>query len=99
MSEQITEEEVRRIADLARLGLSDEEVAKATHDLQGVLQYFSKIQEVDTTDVPAAADASGLHNVAREDVANEETLATHEELLAAVPETKDGQVKVKAVFS
>ncbi len=98
MSKQISEEEVRRIAALARLGLTDEEVTKAAADLQSVLQHFSQLQDIDTTDVPMAADASGLKNVMRKDEAKPEALAKHEVMLEAAPETKDGQVKAKAVF-
>ena len=96
--QQITEEEVRRIAQLARLGLSDDEVARATQDLQGVLDHFSTIQAIDTEGVPMASDASGLKNVAREDEAAAEALAAHAEVLERAPERKDGQLKVKAIF-
>ena len=98
MSEQISEDDVRRIAALARLGLDDAEVARATKDLQGILQHFSQIQDIDTTDVPMAADASGLKNVVRSDEAHPEVLTKHATLVDAAPDTKDGHVKAKAVF-
>lgn len=96
--QQITEEEVRRIAALARLGLTDDEVMQATSDLQGVLGHFSKIQAIDTAGVPMASDVSALHNVARADAVEDEALATHDELLALAPETRDRQLRVPAVF-
>ena len=86
------------MAALARLGVTDEEAKTAAKDLQGILDHFSKIQAIDTTDVPMANDASGLENVSRKDVAEADVLCAGEDLLAAVPETKDGQIKVKAVF-
>lgn len=95
---KITKEDVARIADLARMRLGDEELAAATENLAGVLNHFAAIQDIDTTGVPMADDVSGLQNVMREDVAEIESLATHKELLEAAPETKDDQVKVKAVF-
>lgn len=98
MVQQITAEEVRRIAGLARLGLTDDEVARATADLQAILDNFAEIQNIDTEGVPVAADASGLHNVVREDVAVPEVLATHQQLLDNAPDTQLGQIKVKSVF-
>lgn len=94
----ITAEEVASIAKLARLALTDEEIAAATADLANVLDHFAAIQEIDTTGVPTADDASGLVNKTRQDVAAKEALASHDDLLAAAPDTQDGHIKVKAVF-
>ena len=95
---KISEEEVQRIAKLARLGVTDEEVTAATHDLGNVLENFAQIQSIETKDVPMATDTSGLTNITREDEAAAEVLASHEELLERAPDTKDRQLKVKAVF-
>lgn len=94
----ISQDEVKRIAALARLGLSDEEVQAATNDLSSILGHFSTIQAVDTKGVPTADDASGLRNVMREDTAVKEHLCSTESLLAAAPEIQNSQVKVHAVF-
>jgi len=98
MSKQISEGEVRRIAALARLGVTDEEVTKATASLQSILQYFSKIQAIDTEGVPTADDSSGLKNVTREDKAAIEVLAAHKTLVEAAPKTLRGHIKAKSVF-
>lgn len=98
MVQQITEAEVRRIAELARLGLTDDEVVKAAADLQAILDNFSEIQAIDTTGVPVAADASHLQNVTREDIAAPEVLASHQALLDQAPERSGRQLKVPAVF-
>jgi len=98
MSNIISKEEVERIAKLARLGVTDEEVQKASEDLGNVLEHFSEIQKIDTKGVPTADDMTGTNNVTRDDKADAECLCPTEDLLKAVPETKDGQIKVKAVF-
>jgi aspartyl-tRNA(Asn)/glutamyl-tRNA(Gln) amidotransferase subunit C len=48
---KITEEEVRYVAELANLQLTEEEVAKFTHDLDEILVHMDKLSEIDTSDV------------------------------------------------
>ena len=48
---KITEKEVRYVADLANLSLSDAEVGKLRADLDGILDHFDKLNEADTTGV------------------------------------------------
>lgn len=95
----ITPEEVKKIAGLARLKLSDEEVARAASDLSGVLSHFSAIQDIDTASVPPAEDNSGLKNVSRKDEAKPEILGSVEDIMKNVPRVQDGYVQVAGVFS
>ncbi|MDA1169191.1 MAG: Asp-tRNA(Asn)/Glu-tRNA(Gln) amidotransferase subunit GatC [bacterium] len=94
----ISKEEVKKIADLARLHLSDKETTGYSLDISGVLENFETIRSLDTTSVVALEAASGLQNVTREDVVRENILGTPEELLKKT-KTKDGYVVVKAVFT
>src|SRR5688572_11532457 len=94
----VTPEEVRKVAQLGRLGLSDEEVTRATQQLSGILDHFSQIQKIDTTGVPTSDDVTGLKNVTRADQVKPEDLCATAELLQRAPEAKAGQFKVKAVF-
>jgi aspartyl-tRNA(Asn)/glutamyl-tRNA(Gln) amidotransferase subunit C len=48
---RITEEEVRRVAELATLALTEDEIARMARDLSGVLTHVDKLNELDTTDV------------------------------------------------
>ena len=48
---KITEEQVRYVATLARLTLSDAEVKKFQHDLDGILEHFAALNEIDTAGV------------------------------------------------
>mgnify|MGYP002625366031 CR=1 FL=1 len=101
MSQQVDKsspKDVRRVATLARLGLTEEEVTKAAKDLGNVLEYFSRIQTINTKGVPTSDDITGSKNVTRADEANPELLCSTESLLGAVPETQDNQIKVKSVF-
>lgn len=55
MSTPLTDEDVKRIAGLARLDLSPAEVEMFTRQLADILAYADEIQQVDTTDVPATS--------------------------------------------
>ncbi|MGI6656797.1 MAG: Asp-tRNA(Asn)/Glu-tRNA(Gln) amidotransferase subunit GatC [Desulfobulbus sp.] len=63
----ITPQEVRHVADLARLELSDEEVERMTAQLDPILGYMAKLNELETTDVAATTHPHPLVNAFRED--------------------------------
>ena len=52
---KITEQEVRRVAELANLALSDSEISRMAHDLDGILTHIDKLNELDTTGVEPMA--------------------------------------------
>ena len=52
---RITEKEVRYVAELANLRLSESEVAQLRADLDGILEHMDKLKEIDTTDVEPMA--------------------------------------------
>lgn len=98
MSAQVTPAEVKKVAQLGRLGLTDEEIQRATAQLSGILDHFSAIQKIKTKNIPTSDDVTGLKNVTRADEAKPEELCLTDELLQAAPEIKNRQFKVKAVF-
>ncbi|PIZ76713.1 Asp-tRNA(Asn)/Glu-tRNA(Gln) amidotransferase GatCAB subunit C [Candidatus Peregrinibacteria bacterium CG_4_10_14_0_2_um_filter_38_24] len=90
----LTEEQVRHVAKLARLKLTDEEVKKFAGQLSGVLEYVDILKEVDTEGVEITSQVTGLKNVMRKDEVVAST-ATREELLACSElEVDSNQVKV-----
>jgi aspartyl-tRNA(Asn)/glutamyl-tRNA(Gln) amidotransferase subunit C len=48
---KLTEKEVRHVAELANLALSEDEIARMTHDLDGILTHIDKLNELDTSNV------------------------------------------------
>lgn len=64
---KLTEQNVRHIATLARLGLTDEEVTLFSTQLTRVLDYVDILSEVDTADTPVTSQVTGLENVTRPD--------------------------------
>ena len=52
---KITENEVRYVADLANLRLTDAEVSRLRADLDGILEHMDKLKEIDTSNVEPMA--------------------------------------------
>lgn len=67
----ISEEEVRHVASLARLGLTEDEVKKMSGQLDAILESIDQIGELDLEDVPPTANALNLTNVLRPDEPHE----------------------------
>jgi aspartyl-tRNA(Asn)/glutamyl-tRNA(Gln) amidotransferase subunit C len=64
----LTPDQVRHIAKLARLRLSDAEVEKFATEMTSILKYIDMLKEVDTNGVEPTAQVTGLHNAFRDDV-------------------------------
>ena len=82
---KLTPEQVRHIAKLARLNLSDAEVEKHTTELTSILGYIDMLREVDTKDVEATAQVTGTSNALRDDVVYQSPIADPDALLATSP--------------
>ena len=67
---KLTAAQVRHIAKLARLEISEDEVEKYAKELTAILGYVDQLSEVDTSAVAATAQVTGLNNAFRSDVIN-----------------------------
>jgi aspartyl-tRNA(Asn)/glutamyl-tRNA(Gln) amidotransferase subunit C len=76
--------EVLHIAKLARLAITEHEAATYAKELTSILTYVSQLQEVDTKNVEATAQVTGLTNVFRPDV-KKESETPSDALLATSP--------------
>ena len=83
----ISEEQVRHVANLARLGLTDEEVARMSEQIGDILDNIEKIQELDLEGVPPTSNPLNLTNVLRPDEPREEL--PREEALSTAPDPVD----------
>ena len=92
----LTQEEVRHIAWLARLAVTDEDVERFRVDLSGILEHFTVLQQLNTDDVPAAAHASLLTTVVREDVSRESL--PDAEVLSNAPREEDSLFRVPPIL-
>ncbi len=92
----LTPEEVRDIARLARVGLSDDEVSRLQSQLSQILDYFQRLQEVDTENVPPTAHTLAMHNVMRDDEPHPSI--DKEDVLANAPRREEDLFRVRAVL-
>jgi aspartyl-tRNA(Asn)/glutamyl-tRNA(Gln) amidotransferase subunit C len=92
----LSKEEVEKVAKLARLGLTNEEIGKFQKELSGILDYIEKLKEVDIYGIEPASHAVKIENVSRKDEAIKKT--PQEKLLDLAPDKKEGFLKVKSVF-
>ena len=88
---------MRDIATYARIGLTDEELAQMTVDLNSIIETLKPITEFDLESVdPTFHPIGGLSNVMREDVAVKSN--EREALLKNAPDTEGGLIKVPAIM-
>jgi aspartyl-tRNA(Asn)/glutamyl-tRNA(Gln) amidotransferase subunit C len=93
---QLSHDEVRAIAQLARLELSDNEIALFAGQLSHILDYFEHLQQVDTSHVESTASVLPITNVLRPDTATN-PLAP-EDAVANSSDATDNQFRVRAVL-
>ncbi|CAN5648441.1 Asp-tRNA(Asn)/Glu-tRNA(Gln) amidotransferase subunit GatC [soil metagenome] len=95
---KLTKEDVLKLAQLARLHVSDSEVSRYQEEINKILGYVEQLQDVDVTNVEPTSQVTGLQNVVRPDVISLRS-ATPAKLLQNAPEvTKDGYIKVKRML-
>lgn len=85
MSDKITRDEVRHVAKLARLELSEGDELALTGQMNNILAYMDTLNQLDTTDVPPTTHAIQLQNVFRPDEVHSSLDRT--DSLANAPET------------
>ena len=84
----VVEERVRRVADLARLGLTDGEASRMGAELGAILEGMERIRELDLRGVPPTAYPLGFRNALRPDEPAQ--CLTQEEALRNAPEKAGG---------
>ena len=92
----ISKEEIAKVAKLSRLDLSAAEQEKLSAELSAVVDYFNKLNELDTSSVNLELSESENSNRTREDKPRESNI--REKILENAPATEDGFIKVKSVL-
>lgn len=93
---KVTNEQVKHVAHLARLEITEEEASKFSSQLEAILNFADQLEEVDTENVEPTFHVLDLQNVLREDVA--EKSLTQEEILKNARSTEAGQFKVPSIL-
>ena len=92
----ITIKDVEHVANLARLDLSEDEKSKFAEQLNAILKYAEKLNELDTEDVPPTSHVLPIANVMRED--EKRPSMPVEKVMANAPDEEDGMFRVPAVL-
>ena len=93
---EITPELVSHLANLARIALSDDEIARLTGELGHIVDSVAKVSEVATADVVATSHPIPLGTVMRADVPG--PTLTSEQALSGAPERDGDRIKVSAIL-
>ena len=96
MAEQLTIEQVSRVAFLARLELSETETLRLTTELNGILGQFERLQELDTNGIAPTSHSLPLQNVFRDDEIRPSL--SREAATANAPEKRDGNFIVPQIM-
>ena len=92
MAKMIDDETMENVCILAKLSLTEDEKEKAKEDMQKMLDYVEKLDELDTTGIEPLSHIFGDQNVFREDVVTNGD--DRDNILKNAPEKKDGSFKV-----
>lgn len=91
--------DIKKLADLARLDMTDEEMIGMAHDFDSILAYVGQIQEVSgSLNVDKKADEFVPHNIMRDDVVSNKSGEFTDEISEQFPEKQDGYLKVKQIL-
>jgi aspartyl-tRNA(Asn)/glutamyl-tRNA(Gln) amidotransferase subunit C len=93
---RISIDEVKHVAHLARLEISEEEAVKFRENLDSIISFAELLNEIDTDHVEPTSHVLPIRNVLREDQASEGL--PKEEVLKNAPEHQDGQFKVPSIL-
>ena len=93
----ITTDDVRHLAQLSNLQLTDDEVENLRGDLENIVGYIEQLGELDTAGVEPTYQVTALENVWRDDEV-EASKVTREQLLTLAPEQANNSVKVPKVL-
>lgn len=93
---RISKDQVKYVANLARLAITEDEAEKFTNQLDAIITFAEQLNELDTENVEPTSHPLDIKNVLREDVSKEGL--PREEILKNAPEKQGGQFKVPAIL-
>ena len=95
-------EDIKKLADLARIDMSDEEMIKIAKDFDPILAYVGQVQkalkESEDISIDKKSENYFLHNVMREDEVTNNRGEYTEKITAEMPDSQDGFLKVKQIL-
>ncbi|MFT8319615.1 MAG: Asp-tRNA(Asn)/Glu-tRNA(Gln) amidotransferase subunit GatC [Bacillus sp. (in: firmicutes)] len=93
---RITIEEVKHVANLARLAITEEEATKFQKQLDAIISFAEELNEIDTEGIEPTSHVLDMKNVLREDKSTKGLPV--EEVLRNAPDHQEGQIKVPSIM-
>jgi len=94
---KVTLDEIKKLARLSRIDLSEEEAESLRGELENILGYVDQLSDVDTEGLETTSQVTGLTNQMRKDEVKDYGV-NREDLLKNTPDSQDGYIKVKKVL-
>lgn len=94
----LEKDEIKHIAALSRIGIKEDEIEKYQKELSVVLDYFKKLEDLNTDKVEPIGHITGMHSVFREDKSEDCDENIKKGVIKNAPNEKDNYFKVKSVF-
>ncbi len=98
MVKKISEKDLVKVANLAQITLTEKEVLDFSKDLESILSYFDKLQEINTENADEIGHITGMTNVYREDESVDISSEEKEMILSNVPNKAGRHIRVKNVL-
>lgn len=94
----ISTDDIKKLAELSRLALTDAEVEKLRGEVESILSYVAAIQEIPLPEGVAVSPHLDLKNVMREDENPHETGLYTKDIVDQFPDSEDGYLRVKKIL-
>lgn len=94
----LSKKQITHIAKLANLKITEKEISKFQKQLSSVIEYVSELDKVDTTNTKPTSQTTGLLDVKREDLVNQNDSLSLEDTLSGTENTHNGYFKVSAIL-
>jgi len=95
-------DDIKKLANLARIEMSDEEMIEIGKDFNPILSYVGQVREAlnKSGDVPETKESKdcAIYNITRDDIVSNKKSEYTKEILEDAPEVQDGYIKVKQIL-
>ncbi len=96
--QKLTQEQIRRIADLARIEIDEAEQEKYALEMSAILGYVEQLGEADTKAVEPTTHIAGINNITRQDEARPSDPDERKKIIDCAPLAEGEYIKVKSVL-
>jgi aspartyl-tRNA(Asn)/glutamyl-tRNA(Gln) amidotransferase subunit C len=95
---KLTKGDVLHVARLSNLNLTEDELEMFTLQLSKIVDFFSELSEIDTTNIKPTSQTTGLINILRDDMVMSDRMLTQNEALSGTDNTYNGMFRVPKVL-